>query len=62
MADGTYRRLAAAILVAHQRRDDTNCLCGGLSIGASWSDHVAAVLDATGVLRDRPPSARAARR
>ena len=55
MADGTYRRLAAAVLVAHQRRDDSNCLCGELRLGESWAGHVARVLDRAGALRDRPP-------
>lgn len=55
MNDGTYRRLAASVLVAHQRRDDSGCLCGKLKLGESWVDHVAEVLDAAGALRDRRP-------
>jgi hypothetical protein len=52
----TYTDLARAILVAHQRRDDSNCLCGGLALGESWAAHVAEVLRVSGVLRDRPPA------
>lgn len=33
-ADDTYQRLAAAVLVAHQRRDIRSCLCG-------WSERSA---------------------
>lgn len=56
MNDGTYRRLAEAILVAHQRRDGGgNCLCGALDLGESWARHVAEILAAAGALRDRPP-------
>jgi len=58
--DGSYQRLAAAVLVAHQRRDDTNCLCGELRLGDSWADHVAAVLHGVGALRRTPPEAPAA--
>lgn len=57
MADLTYHRLAAAVLVAHQRRDDGNCLCGRLALGESWAEHVAETLDTAGALRDRPPVA-----
>lgn len=49
--DSTYRALAAAILVAHQRTDASGCLCGRLPLGASWSDHVARILDDAGALR-----------
>ena len=55
IVDGTYRQLAAAILVAHQRREDSNCMCGVLRLGGSWAEHVASVLSAAGALRDRPP-------
>lgn len=54
--DGTYRTLTAALLVAHQRRDDGNCLCGGLGLGESWAAHVAALLDVAGALRTHPPA------
>lgn len=54
--DGTYRRLAAAILVAHQRRDISGCMCGWSELGRSHAAHVAAVLDGAGALRDRPPA------
>lgn len=59
MVDATYRQLAAALLVAHQRRDSGSCLCGWSELGKSHAEHVAAVLDAAGALRDRPPPAEA---
>ena len=55
MTDGTYRHLATAVLIAHQRRGDSNCLCGRLELGESWAAHVAEALDEAGALRDRPP-------
>ena len=55
MSDLTYRRLASAVLVAHQRRDAGSCLCGWSELGRSHAGHVAEVLDAAGALRDRPP-------
>lgn len=55
MADLTYRRLATAVLVAHQRRDATSCLCGWANLGHSHAEHVAEVLDQAGALRDAPP-------
>ena len=54
MNDATYRQLAAAILVAHQRhrRDGVyGCLCGRLELGESWAEHVAKILDQAGALR-----------
>lgn len=54
MVDLTYQRLAAAVLVAHQRRDIGSCLCGWSELGKSHADHVAAVLDAAGALRTSP--------
>ena len=60
MNDGTYRRLAEAVLVAHQRRDSGSCLCGWSELGRSHAAHVAAVLEVAGALRDRPPSRREA--
>ncbi len=51
MNDGTYRQLAAAVLVAHQRRDIGSCLCGWSELGKSHAEHVAAVLEAAGALR-----------
>ena len=59
MSDGTWRRLAASVLIAHQRRADSGCLCGWgddpSEYGKSWAEHVAGVLDAAGALRDRAP-------
>lgn len=55
MADA-YRRLAEAVLIVHQRRADSNCLCGRLDLGESWATHVADMLAEVGVLRDRPPA------
>ena len=60
MNDGTYRRLAEAVLVAHQRRDSGSCLCGWSELGRSHAAHVAAVLEVAGALKDRPPSRREA--
>ena len=60
MNDGTYRRLAEAVLVAHQRRDSGSCLCGWSELGRSHAAHVAGVLEVAGALRDRPPSRREA--
>ena len=57
MTDPTYRRLASAVLVAHQRRDSASCLCGWDALGKSHAEHVAQVLDEAGALRDRPPPA-----
>jgi hypothetical protein len=57
VADGTYRRLAAAVLIAHQRRDAASCLCGWSVLGESWAVHVAEVLEVAGALRVRPPAA-----
>lgn len=56
MSDGTYRRLAEAILVAHQRKDIGGCLCGWAKLGRSHAAHVAEILEVAGALRDRPPS------
>lgn len=51
-ADGTYRRLAGSILVAHQRMDGGGgCLCGRLRLGEGWADHVAEILNTAGALR-----------
>lgn len=53
MNDGTYRQLAQAILVAHQRDGrTTGCMCGWLDLGKSWAEHVANVLDDAGALRE----------
>lgn len=51
MNDGTYRRLAASILIAHQRRDAGSCLCGWSELGHSHAEHVAEILDLAGALR-----------
>ena len=53
-SDGTYERLTVAVLVAHQRRSEATCLCGWGVLGASHAEHVAAVLRASGALRDEP--------
>lgn len=50
----TYQRLAAAVLVAHQRRDSGSCLCGWAELGRSHADHVAEVLAAAGALQTAP--------
>lgn len=50
----TYQRLAAAVLVAHQRRDIGSCLCGWSEIGRSHAEHVAAVLAGAGALQTAP--------
>jgi len=57
MGDPTYKYLASAILTAHQRREDSNCFCGELELGESWSDHVAEILDKVGALRKGPSNA-----
>lgn len=62
MSDGTYRHLASAVLIAHQRYNASLCLCGWSALGQSWADHVAAVLDAAGALRDSPPAAEIGRK
>lgn len=54
MSDYTYRRLAAAVLTAHQRYTSDGCLCGWAELGRSHADHVAEVLDAAGALRGSP--------
>lgn len=51
MPDATYRKLAAAVLVAHQRLNMSECLCGWSELGKSHAEHVAEVLDAAGALR-----------
>lgn len=51
MNDGTYRRLAEAVLVAHQRKDIGSCACGWSELGKSHAAHVAGVLDAAGALK-----------
>lgn len=42
---------AAAILVAHQRRDISGCLCGWAELGKSHPAHQVAKLREAGVLR-----------
>lgn len=49
--DATYEDLAAAVLVAHQRRDAGSCLCGWSELGRSHARHVAEVLRVAGALR-----------
>lgn len=50
----TYERLAASVLVAHQRRDSASCLCGWSYLGRSHADHVASALAAAGALQVVP--------
>lgn len=50
----TYQRLAAEVVVAHQRHDSGACLCGWSETGRSHADHVAAVLAAAGALQTAP--------
>ena len=50
----TYQRLAAAVLVAHQRRNAGSCLCGWSELGRSHAEHVAGVLAAAGALQTVP--------
>jgi hypothetical protein len=52
--DLAYQRLAAAVLVAHQQREDSSCLCGWRELGRSYADHVAQVLSDAGALREQP--------
>lgn len=56
MNDGTYRRLAAAILIAHQRTGIGGCLCGWAHLGHSHAEHVAEILEHAGALRTEPPT------
>lgn len=42
---------AVEVLVAHQRQTSQFCLCGWGELGKSHPEHVAAMLDAAGVLR-----------
>ena len=51
MSDGTWRRLAAAVLVAHQRDASSGCICGWSVLGASWAEHVAQVLADAGAIK-----------
>lgn len=44
-----YERLAAAVLVAHQRHNASSCLCGWSVLGASHAEHVASELADAGV-------------
>lgn len=50
MVDPTYRQLAEAVLVAHQRHRG-GCLCGWGELGKSHAEHVAQVLNDAGALR-----------
>jgi hypothetical protein len=42
---------AVEILVAHMRTDTSGCHCGGVPLGASYPEHVVALLRAAGLLR-----------
>ena len=57
MNDGTHRWLATDVLMTHQRRDSSSCLCGWSDLGKSHPEHVAAALEQAGALRtdDRAP-------
>ncbi len=46
---------AAAVLVAHQRRDIRSCLCGWSELGRCHARHQVAMLRAAGVLADPVP-------
>lgn len=61
MPDDTYRRLAAAVLVAHQRHGG-GCLCGWHELGSSHAAHVADVLAEAGALQVPPAYRREADR
>lgn len=50
--DDTYRNLAESILVAHQKQESGDCLCGGLKLGESWATHVAKILFLAGALKN----------
>jgi hypothetical protein len=50
-----YRQLAHSVLMAHQRRSDSNCLCGVLELGDSHIDHLVDLLDTVGALRNDVP-------
>lgn len=43
-------RQAEAVLIAHQRRDTGNCLCGWAELGRSHAGHQAAALREAGLL------------
>ncbi len=43
------KQAAAALMVLHQRHKG-GCLCGGVPLGASYTDHVAQVLADAGLL------------
>lgn len=49
---------AQLILVAHQRRDISSCLCGWAELGKSHARHQAAMLREAGLLRDESEQAR----
>jgi hypothetical protein len=40
------RELLVAILVAHQRRDISGCICGWSVLGASHPEHIADMFEA----------------
>ncbi|WP_069765973.1 MULTISPECIES: hypothetical protein [unclassified Streptomyces] len=48
---------AELILVAHQRRDISSCLCGWAELGKSHARHQVAMLREAGLLRDEPEAA-----
>ena len=45
---------AELILVAHQRRDISSCLCGWAELGKSHPGHQVAMLREAGLLPDEP--------
>jgi hypothetical protein len=49
---------AELILVKHQRRNISSCLCGWAELGKSHPRHQVAMLCEAGLLRDEPEAAR----
>lgn len=49
---------AELILVAHQRRDISSCLCGWAELGKSHARHQVTMLREAGLLSDKPEAAR----
>jgi hypothetical protein len=45
---------AEAVLINHQRRDVSGCICGWGELGKSFAGHQVAELTAAGVLREEP--------
>lgn len=49
---------AELVLVAHQRRDISRCLCGWAELGKSHPGHQVEMLREAGLLADEPEAAR----